>query len=147
MKIDQELFDTIAGNFKSAISVGNYVDFVKAAWLWDNIVLPLREKGFVTIPDNRDEMMQVKDVFLICEDEKKGKKVIYAFDNYGFKNPRREVITKEESNRETVQKSKKDLPHNWDDDFFSEITPENATEKAQDVIERIIRDKDDVLNS
>lgn len=147
MTIDQELFDAITRNFKSAIEVRNEVDHVKAAWLWDNILEPLLAKDSnFTVDRPREEMIATNDVFLSYEDKVKQKKVLYAFNSYGFKKPRQEVITKDESGKETIQKSQRnDLPHNWDDGFFSKITPENTKEMAQAVIESIIRDKDNVL--
>ena len=150
MEIDQQLFNIISANFKTAITVRNYVDEVKAAWLWDNIVEELRKKGFSTIPEDRDGMILTKDIFLIYQDDDKKKKIIYAFDSYGFKNPRREIIMNDEDDKEKIGKNtvrKKDLPHNWDDDFFAEITPDNSKDIAERVIECIVKDKENLLKN
>ena len=145
MEIDQKLFDIISANFKTAITVRNYVDEVKAAWLWDNIVEELRKKGFSTIPEDRDGMILTKDIFLIYKDEAKKKKIVYAFDSYGFKNPRREIYDENDKEKPKSTSRKSDLPHNWNDDFFAEIIPANAEHTVKKVIENIIKDKDDVL--
>ena len=150
MKIDEDLSKAIQDDFKSAIQVRDYVDAVKAAWLYDFVLSKFAEENGILKDTGikfeilggkgKTGMIEKHDVFFSFTSENQGKKttVLYAFNNYGFKTPRREV-TKPGKNKET---STKECPHNWDDDFFSKITPENSTKKAEDAIMAI---KEDVL--
>ena len=141
MEIDKQLSAAIQGDFKSAIQVKNHIDQVKAAWLWDNIVKKLIENGFVADRD-RNSMIADQDIFLSYEDRAKRKRVVYAFNGYGFVKPRREVISFNEKGNEENDSTTRNVPHHWEDNFFMNITPDNAEFTASEAIRRIIEDKD-----
>lgn len=144
---DKKIAETIQKDFKSAIAVKRLTDQAKAMWLWDNILDKLiREYGF-TADRDRDTMIDSQDVFLSYF--KNHKKVTYAFNQYGFKVPRREIVIYDASDKiiQETRTSTGKCPHNWDDDFFTEITPDNASDKAKEAIDKIIADKDKVLST
>ena len=141
--IPDELFESITHNFKSAIIVKNYVDKVKTMWLWDNILEPLTIRYGFTVDRSLNEIIATNDVFLFYEKEKY--KIVYAFNNYGFKNPRKEVVHFNES-ESILKKSTRNVPHRWDDEFFKKITPYNSTEIAEKAIRDIINDKDEICH-
>ena len=152
MKIDEKLSKAIQGDFKSAIQVRDYVDAVKAEWLYDFVLSKFAEENGILKDtgikfeilgnEGKTGMIAKHDVFFSFTRENQGVKttVMYAFNNYGFKNPRREVTVTDKDGLETKTTSTKDCPHNWDDDFFKEITKETSSGIASKVIEAIMKD-------
>ena len=154
MKIDEKLSKAIQSDFKSAIQVRDYVDAVKAEWQYDFVLSKFAEENGILKDtgikfeilgnEGKTGMIAKHDVFFSFTRENQGVKttVMYAFNNYGFRTPRREVTVTDKDGHETKTTSTKECPHNWDDDFFSKITPENSTKKAEEAIKAI---KEDVL--
>ena len=152
MKIDEKLSKAIKGDFKSAIQVRDYVDAVKAEWLYDFVLSKFAEENGILKDtgikfeilgnEGKAGMIAKHDVFFSFTRENQGVKttVMYAFNNYGFKNPRREVTVTDKDGLETKTTSTKECPHNWDDDFFREITQETSSGIASKVIEAIMKD-------
>ena len=152
MKIDENLSKAIQGDFKSAIQVRDYVDAVKAEWLYDFVLSKFAEENGILKDtgikfeilgnEGKAGMIAKHDVFFSFTRENQGVKttVMYAFNNYGFKTPRREVTTTDKDGHETKTTSTKECPHNWDDDFFREITQETSNGIASKAKEAIIRD-------
>ena len=152
MKIDEKLSKAIQGDFKSAIQVRDYVDAVKAEWLYDFVLSKFAEENGILKDtgikfeilgnEGKTGMIAKHDVFFSFTRENQGVKttVMYAFNNYGFKNPRREVTVTDKDGLETKTTSTKECPHNWDDDFFREITQETSSGIASKVIEAIMKD-------
>lgn len=140
-----KLFESIAKDFKSAIIVKNYVDKVKAMWLWDNILVPLTGKEF-TVDRSLQEMVVTNDVFLSFDKKVINRKIVYAFNNLGFKKPRREIITYDDAGNEGEKKSTtSNVPHKWNNEFFEGITQNNSRIIAEKAIREIIDDKDKYL--
>ncbi|MBQ9502405.1 MAG: PD-(D/E)XK nuclease family protein [Lentisphaeria bacterium] len=144
---DKKIAETIQKDFSSAIAVKRHTDQAKAMWLWDNILDKLIRDEHFTADRDRDTMIDSQDVFLSYF--KNHKKVTYAFNQYGFKVPRREIVIYDASDKiiQETRTSTGKCPHNWDDDFFTEITPDNASDKATEAINKIIADKDKVLSA
>ena len=152
MKIDEKLSKAIQGDFKSAIQVRDYVDAVKAEWLYDFVLSKFAEENGILKDtgikfeilgnEGKTGMIAKHDVFFSFTRENQGVKttVMYAFNNYGFKTPRREVTITDKDGHETKTTSTKECPHNWDDDFFREITQETSNGIASKAKEAIIRD-------
>ena len=152
MKIDADLSKAIQNDFKSAIQVRDYVDAVKAEWLYDFVLSKFAEENGILKDtgikfeilggEGKAGLIAKHDVFFSFTRENQDQKttVMYAFNSYGFKNPRREVTITGKDGLETKTTSTKECPHNWNDGFFGEITPKTTRDIASKAIERIITD-------
>ena len=152
MKINEDLSKAIQDDFNSAIQVRDYVDSVKAAWLYDFVLSKFAEENGILKDtgikfeilggEGKTGMIEKHDVFFSFTRENQDTKttVMYAFNNYGFKTPRREVTVTGKDGHETKTSSTKDCPHNWNDVFFRKITPKTANDIATRAIESIVSD-------
>lgn len=128
MEINEKLAKEIIENFDVAQNIAKNINKAKAYWLWTNIITPLKEKGFHADRD-LEKMYKTDD---ICFWYKKDNiKIQYAFDNYGFKNPRREIIVFDESGKEETKKTcKTSIPFDLNDKIPD--APSSVVEKIND---------------
>ena len=145
VKVDPKLYGAISNNFGSALQIVHNLDAVKAEWLYENIFKKLKEKGFL-IEYDKDRIIKTNDVYITYQHGEI--KIIYAFNNYGFKNARREIYGERAKPKIS---SGKNLPHYFDDGFFEGLTTENQHEIAEKTVNAIVADAqariDETLNS
>ena len=143
MDIDPKLAKAIIKNFSAADKVAQNIDRAKAYWIWTHVLSKLQDEYGFYIDRDDTGMYRDNDVYFGYPKENKGKKVIYAFDHYGFNDPRREIYEYDEKGNEIDKRiNKKELPFKWNNDYFKGIYKESNSDStiAEGTICKIVDD-------
>lgn len=141
--IDRAKYDATYKDFGAAMEIANNVERVKAKWLYRNICSKLKERNGFFIDRTEAEMIKTHDVYM--KYLRGSVTVIYAFDEYGFKHPRREVVFRGADGKVKKTVEYKNLPHDFDDLFFEKLNSENEREVADEMVAAIVADADSVV--
>lgn len=130
---------------QAAIAVARSLNFAKAQWFFDNIVLPLKKHNITAdISEDGGCEALIRSYGLDCRFSRSegDTEVIYLYDNWNFRTPLRRIITYSDNTREKI-KTKTDSACDdlaIGDDFWG------VPERAKKYVKAISDDVDKIFN-